>query len=251
MTQAMTAIAVRKPRRWPRYLAAGLAASLATAALWLGDIGAFGGQLYFDLPARGRGALAGRDVAAVIFSGDMGFKIGMGPRMAAQLAAAGIPVTGVSSLVHFRTRRSPDEVRTFIEGAMRHARETTGARRLILIGQSYGADMLHVGLATLPAAARRDIVLVEMVVPTDTVYFRISPAELFEWTTPDADALPTAGKLDWVPVLCVHGVEETNSLCPLLRQRNVEKMALPGGHALHWDSALLGPVLLRKIRDTL
>lgn len=241
----------RRRLRWPGYLASGLAATAAAFTLWLAHIGAFGGQLYVDLPARPGAPLAQNRTAAVIFSGDMGFKVGMGPRMAEQLTAAGIPVTGVSSLIHFRMRRTPDEVRAFVQDAMDHARAVTGAQRLILIGQSYGADMLHVGLAALPRSERRRVALVEFVVPTDTVYFRISPGELFEWTAPDAPALPTARKLTWVPVLCVRGIEETNSLCPMLSQPNVEHVALPGGHALHWDSDALGPVLLQKIRETL
>lgn len=243
--------ALPRRRRWPFYLGAGLAITATAAALWLADIGAFGGQLYFDIPARQAAAPARKDVAAVIFSGDMGFKVGMGPRMAKHLTAAGIPVTGVSSLVHFRTRRSPAEIRAFVEDAMRHARTTFGASRLILIGQSYGADMLHVGLAALPAAERRQIALVEFVVPTDTVYYQISPGELFEWRAPDADAMTTARQLDWVPLLCIRGAEERNSLCPRLRQPNVEHVTLPGGHALHWDSDALAAPLLRKIEATL
>jgi len=234
-------------RRWPRRLAGGLAAGIAAAALWLGYIGAFGGQLYFDMPAENPRP----DVAALIFSGDLGFRIGMAPHVGQRLAAAGIPVIGVSSLVHFRTRRRPDEVRGFIEEAMRHARAVTGARRLVLIGQSYGADMLHIGLAALPPAERRGIALIALVVPTDTIYFRISPAEMFEWTAPDAEALPTARKLDWVPMLCVRGRDETASLCPMLHQPNVEQLALPGGHPLHRDSAVLAGALLGKIGRTL
>lgn len=222
---------------------------LSGLALWLGYIGAFGGRLYFELPARPTPAT--RDVAAVIFSGDMGFRIGMAPRIGQAIAAAGIPVTGVSSLVHFRTRRSPAEVRTFIAAAMAHAERVTGARHLILIGQSYGADMLHVGLSTMPAAQRRKIAAVVLVVPTDTVYFRISPAELFEWTEPDAPALPTARMLDWLPVVCIRGVRETNSLCPMLRQGNVGHVALPGGHKLNGDSAALSAAVLHFIRARL
>lgn len=241
----------RTRRIWLRLLGTVFAASIAAALLWLGYVGAFGGTLYADLPAKGPAATARQDVAAVIFSGDMGFNIGMAPKIAARLAAAGISVTGVNSLVHFRTRRTPAEVRAYIEDAMHHARATMGARRLILIGQSYGADMLPVGLAALPQAERDRIALVALVVPTDTLYFRISPAEMFEWSTPDADALPTARMLNWVPVLCLRGAAETRSLCPLLRTPNVEHVALPGGHLLRLDDAAVAAQLLGKIRRTL
>jgi type IV secretory pathway VirJ component len=239
-------------RRWPRYLLGGLALVLAGFLLWLAYIGAFGGRLYFDLPARRSAADPARhDVAAVIFSGDMGFRVGMGPVMGEAVAASGIPVTGVSSLVHFRKRRRPAEVRAFVEAAMAHAMRTTGAKRLILIGQSYGADMLHTGLATLPASRRRDIAMVALIVPTDTIYYRISPSELFEWNEADAPALPTARRLDWLPVLCLRGATETDSLCPAMRQANVEHIILPGGHRLNWDDHALSAALLGWIQATL
>jgi len=50
------------------------------------------------------------------------------------------------------------------------------------------------------------------------------------------DALPTARQLRWTPLLCIHGIEEQASLCPLLDQPNLESVALPGGHPLHWDA---------------
>jgi len=73
------------------------------------------------------------------------------------------------------------------------------------------------------------------VVPTDTVFYRASPSELFNWAKPDAMALPTGRQLTWVPTLCVQGAEEKDSLCPMLTQPNVRRVALPGGHMLHHD----------------
>lgn len=222
-------------RRIVRGTLAVLIALIAAALLWLGYLGAFGGARYVDLPAASVGAGTQPDLAAVIFSGDMGFRIGMGPRLGRRLASAGMPVTGVNSLVYFRKRRTRADVDRFIADAMRHALAVSKAKRLALIGQSFGADMLHVGLTGLPSDLRDKVASVALVVPTDTVFFRISPAEMFEWTAPDAPALATARQLNWVPVLCVHGVEEKDSLCPLLHQPGLESAALPGGHDLHHD----------------
>ncbi|MFZ2994732.1 AcvB/VirJ family lysyl-phosphatidylglycerol hydrolase [Sphingobium sp.] len=239
----------------PRRLVAGLLTFMIVAtglfAIWLTYIGAFGGQLYFDLPAQKVRDQPRSDVAIVLLSGDMGFRIGMGPQVAERLAAKGYAVTGVSSLVHFRKARTPAKITRFVADAMAHATAVTGARRLILIGQSYGADMLHVGLTTLSPALRQKVALAALVVPTDTVYYDISPGETFEWDAPDAMAIDTARRLDWVPALCIQGRDETNSLCPLLRQPNVERVALPGGHPLHRDAGAVADVLAGKIRTVL
>jgi type IV secretory pathway VirJ component len=174
----------------------------------------------------------------------------MGPKIAARLTADGIPVLGVSSLVAFRRERSPAEVRAFIAEAARRGLAFAHADRVILIGQSFGADMLQAGAAGLPAGLRGKVQMVALVVPGDTLIFRASPAELFNWARPDAAALPTARTLTWAPVICVYGREERDSLCPRLGLANVQRVALPGGHPLHYDADALYAVLRGKIAAT-
>lgn len=226
-----------------------LAAAATGFAAWLGHIGYFGGQVYFELPARPSAAAPPRTVA-VLFSGDMGFRVGMGPRIASRVAADGIPVLGVSSLVHFRHERTPTEVQAFVTDAARHALAFTHAEHLILIGQSFGADMLQVGATGLPADLRAKVQMVGLVVPGETVIFRASPAELFNWAKPDATALPTARQLTWAPVVCIRGIEENDSLCPRLDLPNVRQVALPGGHPLHYDADALYAALKAEIEAT-
>lgn len=234
-------------KRWLRGGFASLVAIALLLAGFMAYLGYFGGPVFVPIPATGRPAPAERGLVAVLLSGDMGFKVGMGPRIGTRLAADGIPVIGVNSLAYFRVRRSPAENEALIAGAMRRALAMPGARRVVLIGQSFGADMLQAGLPALPPSLREKVVLVALVVPLDTLEFRTSPAELFNLGPSEAPALPTARQLDWVPVLCVHGREETDSLCPLLAMPNVQRVALPGGHPLRRDADRVHAVLAQAI----
>lgn len=181
---------------------------------------------------------------AVLFSGDMGFTVGMGPSIAKRLAADGIPVIGVNSLGAFRVRRTPAEATALVAEAIRRALALDPSARIALVGQSFGADMLQVGLAGLAPDLRARIGFVALVVPGATVEYRASPGEIFTFLMHEEDALPTARTLDWVPALCVHGAVEENSLCPLLSQPNMKVLTLPGGHPLHHDDAALHAALL-------
>jgi len=119
----------------------------------------------------------------------------------------------------------------------------------VLIGQSFGADMLHAGLAGMPAGMRTPIRAVILVVPEQDIVFRASPVELAGFETPDQLAYPTASRLTWVPVTCIQGQEETDSLCPELHMPNVRRIVLPGGHNLHRDDDTLAAAILPAIRS--
>ncbi|MEC3912420.1 AcvB/VirJ family lysyl-phosphatidylglycerol hydrolase [Sphingobium sp. CR2-8] len=198
---------------------------------WLGYLG---GDLFTPMRPFHYQPRPGAPVA-ILWSGDMGFRVGMGPRVAARLVTDGVPVVGVNSLSYFRKTRTAADATALLEKAIGQAHAINPQARLLLIGQSYGADMLHVALDGLPRADRASVGLVALVVPGATVEYRASPAEIFTFAMAESDALPTARQLTWTPLLCIQGREETASLCPLLHQRNAEAVALPGGHRLNSD----------------
>ena len=210
-------------------------------------IGWFGGPIMTDVPAQAAPPAAERDIAAVLLSGDLGFHIRMAGATAGHLADAGIPAVGINSLTYFARQRSPADATRLIEAAMIRAMRTTGRHRIVLIGQSFGADMLHVGLEALPPPLRAHVALVALVVPSSNVVMQASPGEIMPTSAPEADALRTAGQLGWSHTLCVYGVEETDSLCPRLEVPNLTRVALPGGHGLHRDTDALARVLLGAI----
>lgn len=207
----------------------GLVAAIA-AFFW--HIGYIGGQPFVALPATG----PRQPFAAVVMTGDMGFTAGMAGAIGNRLAADGVAVVGVNALTAFRTRRSPEEIAALIAQAERRAMALGHTDRVVLVAQSFGADMLHVGLTRLPAADRAPIARIAMIVPGGTVTYRASPTEIFDFGQRAYPALPTARQLTWVPLLCVQGAEEEDSLCPQLTAANVTRVALPGGHPMHRDT---------------
>lgn len=201
-------------------------------------------DIFRELPAADAGP--GRP-AIVMLSGDMGNRVGMTPKVAARLNARGYAVVTVNSLSFFSPRRTAAEAAALIAGAMHRAEALGRTREVVLIGQSFGADMLHAGLAEMPVAARAHVRAVVLVVPGHDIIFRASPIELAGLETPDALALPTASRLTWVPVTCIRGVREDNSLCPEMDIPNLRKVDLPGGHRLNGDDAALTAAILPAI----
>lgn len=229
-------------------IALGLLTAVVITAIGYGTyLGYIGGNVETRLVATGSPSPAKRDLVAVILSGDMGFKIGMGPKIGARLAEDGVPVIGINSLTYFRQRRTPAEITALIDSVTRQALVFGHAKKVILIGQSFGADMLHTGLANMPPDLRSKVRMVALVVPSRSLIYRASPEELFNWEKPDAMALPTARQLTWAPLTCVYGKLETDSLCPSLHLPNLHTVALPGGHLLNKDVDALYSVISQTI----
>ncbi|MBB3349384.1 MULTISPECIES: AcvB/VirJ family lysyl-phosphatidylglycerol hydrolase [unclassified Sphingomonas] len=245
----MTDFPVPPRRRNPLGAALALLAAGGLLVLgYLGELGYYNPSMYRLVPAATAPSPAQRGMVAVLFSGDSGFDAGMTPHIGRMLAAHGMPVLEINSLTAFREGRSPAEAAALVAEATHRALALPGAHRVLLVGQSFGADMLQYGASLLPLPLRARVPQLIFAVPGDTLLFRASPGGLFDGP-PDRAALPSARRVDWAPVLCVHGATEANSLCPRWRQRNVRVVTLPGDHYLNHDPDRLCATLWQAIRQ--
>lgn len=213
----------------------------------LGYIGYFGGPVMTVIPATAAPQPDERGIAAVFLSGDMGDHVGMGPPVTRAIAAHGLPVVAINSLTYFRTRRTPAQAQALIRQAMARALALPGMHRVVLIGQSFGSDMLQSALPGLTTEERARVVMIGLTVPGATVDYKATPGGLWSPAVTDIPAAATGRLLTWTPVICIQGKEETDSLCPSMTMPNVTRVALPGGHTLRYDSALLSRTLIAAI----
>jgi type IV secretory pathway VirJ component len=225
-----------------------IVAGLALLALWY--IGYIGGTLFGVMPATAQASPHPRAVALYL-SGDMGFHAGLGPAIVERLNRHGISVITANSLHFFRTRRTPEQTGAMIADGLRRAIAIDPVAPLLLLGQSFGADVIAPSLPYVPKPLRGRIAFVGLVVPGATRQWRASPTEIFSMGEPEEDAVVAAQRLSWVPLLCIHGREEPASLCPSLHQSNATGVALPGGHPLAHDADAVSAVLLRAIDHNL
>ncbi|MES2059108.1 MAG: AcvB/VirJ family lysyl-phosphatidylglycerol hydrolase [Pseudomonadota bacterium] len=226
----------------PILLVAGVILAIGCAVAWAAGFFDSDPDHFFASPAKGT-----VPVAALYMSGDMGLHFGMGSGVSNALAARHIPVLGISSPALFARHRTRAEVDAIVAHAVRDVLARTSAARIILIGQSFGADVLGTGAAALPPDLRRRIAAIVLVVPGQSVFYRADPTGFAYRGTPDADPITAAKSIDWAPFVCIHGEQETDSLCPHLKGTSARVIALPGGHYLHRDE----PKLLATIVATL
>jgi len=243
----MASSTTSKRQTWVRAIGLALLLALLGAGGYYLYAGWYRPFLFHDLPPA---SIDRARPAIVMLSGDMGDRVGMTPKIAARLHARGYAIVTVNSLSYFSPGRTATEAAALVAGAMHRAMALGRTDRVVLIGQSFGADMLHAALAEFPESARRPIDAVVLVVPGHDIVFRASPVELAGFETPDALAWPTASRLTWAPITCIRGAREHNSLCPELAMPNVRRVVLPGGHPLHGDDAALAAAILPAIEAT-
>lgn len=234
----------RPSRRRPTPLLAVVAVAVAALAAWIAIDG------YFDRDPIDFFAATGprKPVAVLYFSGDSGLRFGMGPYVAKALAERGIAVTGFSSPAYFSVHRTRAEVNAAVAGAIREALARTGGNRLVVIGQSYGADILQTGLAALPADLRPRIAAVVLVVPGETAFFRADPLGIEYRGTPDSLGIRTVNAITWAPLTCIYGAAEIDSLCPDVHLPRATIVRMPGGHFLDNNRDGLAGNVLDAIR---
>src|SRR5271165_571364 len=194
------------------------------------------------LPTATPGA-ARSDTFAIIMSGDGGWA-GLDQDVAAALTAKGIPVVGLDSLRYYWTARTPEGLAADTDRMIRYYLAHFGKQRVLLIGYSQGADVLPFAVNRLPDATRARVALAAVMGMSEHALFEF---HLSSWVSDDSSGpatLPEISRITGIPVLCIYGADETDSLCPKLDRKKFAIVKLKGGHHFDGDYANLARQIL-------
>lgn len=179
------------------------------------------------------------DLVAVFFSGDMGLAMGSGKATVATLRAQGLGVLTVNSSALFRMPRDRAFVDALVADTLRRALAASGARRAVLVGSAFGANMLDTGLGAVPADLRARIAAVVLITPDTAVYFHAHPSGLFYSGAPDSDPRRTVRLLHGLPVTCIAPRGDGASLCHAPEMAGAHSISLDDTHIMGQDDQAL------------
>ncbi|MFO1434683.1 MAG: AcvB/VirJ family lysyl-phosphatidylglycerol hydrolase [Candidatus Competibacteraceae bacterium] len=187
-----------------------------------------------DLPLVEVASTSTSDTLAIIYSGDGGWR-DIDKTLGDMLKKEGIAVVGVDVLRYFWSKRTPEEVATDLGEIMRYYLSAWKLNHVVLIGYSFGADILPFAYNRLPEELRRNVVMLSLLAPSRTAIFEI---EIFEWLGAESDdglpLEPEVRKIEPGKLQCFYGEEEAEeSLCTLDLMRQAEIIKRPGSH--HFD----------------
>lgn len=184
---------------------------------------------------------------AIIYSGDGGWR-DLDKQIGEALAAAGMPVVGVDSLRYFWHRKPPETVAADLDAIVQEYTRRWGASQVVLVGYSFGADILPFAVTRLPAATRALVRQVSLLGLEPTAAFEFSIADWLGADDEEVPVLPELLRVDPRLVQCFYGDEEDDSLCRAPELRGAEVVRTEGGHHFDGDYAALAQRILTGAR---
>jgi type IV secretory pathway VirJ component len=194
-----------------------------------------------EVPAQPNLPLA--DSFAIIMSGDGGWA-GIDQNIAAALSLKGIPVVGWDSLRYYWTARTPQGVATDTDKLIRYYLSHFGKKRVLLIGYSQGADVLPFAVNRLPAATKDAVSLMAILGMSEHALFEFHVSSWISDDNSGPETLPEVNRITGIPVLCIYGEDEHDSLCPKLDANKIKVVRVKGGHHFDGNYAALADDIL-------
>jgi type IV secretory pathway VirJ component len=179
----------------------------------------------------------GSDAFAIIMSGDGGWA-GLDQEVAAALSAKGIPVVGMDSLRYYWTARTPEGLAADTDRLIRYYLSHFGKKRVLLIGYSQGADVLPFAVNRLPESSKSHVALMAVLAISEHAIFEFHVSNWISDDNSGPATLPEINRINGLPVVCIYGEDEHDSLCPKLDPKKFNIVKLKGGH--HFDGNYTG-----------
>ena len=170
------------------------------------------------------------DVFAVMVSGDGGWA-GLDQGLAAALSDRGVPVAGLSSLKYFWHARTPEQAAADVGSLIEYYAAQWHKSRVLLIGYSFGADVMPSIFNRLPAQVRARVASINLLGLGPRATFEVTVGEWLPGSKRKGiPVLPEIAKFGATQALCVDGARETDSMCPELGKLGIEVRQIGEGH---------------------
>jgi type IV secretory pathway VirJ component len=184
------------------------------------------------------------DTLAVVLTGDGGWA-DLDKRVAAGLAAAGVPVVAWSSLEYYWTPRTPERAAADLARIIDHYTTTWRKTRVLVVGYSFGADVAAFLINRLPEALRMRIASVSLLGPSSMASFAFRLTSWFGGGgEPRYLTVPEIARVK-APVTCIYGADEVESVCRALAGARVRATSVGEGHHFGGEYAKLVELILR------
>lgn len=160
----------------------------------------------------------------------------------------GYDVCALNARSYFNDKKTPEQTTSDIKNYL--ATKTAGRKNktLVLIGYSFGADVLPFVLNRLPKNMLDNIVASVIMASSGTTDFEIHWADIFGGNTKrDMDVLKEINKLPVDNLIIINGSDEHELALNKILLKKYTHEVLPGGHHFDGDTEEIANVILNHI----
>jgi type IV secretory pathway VirJ component len=189
-------------------------------------------QPLLDLPLIEVPAAGGNtNLMGILLTGDAGY--GVTDRgIAESLAGKGMPVVVLNSLHYFWKQKNAGQAAEDLNRILQHYGALWKRNEVVVIGYSFGADVLPFMLNRLPKDSLQKISAITLLGLGSTADFQF---HLTDWIvnrkrSTAQPVRPEIEKLRGQKILCFYGTEDGDALCRHLDSGLVRAIPLQGGH---------------------
>ncbi|HEX4506416.1 MAG TPA: AcvB/VirJ family lysyl-phosphatidylglycerol hydrolase [Alphaproteobacteria bacterium] len=182
-------------------------------------------------PAAGK---EGQHPLVIFYSGDGGWR-DIDKKIGSYLSDQGYFVVGIDSLRYFWRKKEPQTMAADLDRLIRHYGKQALGNGVMLVGYSFGADIIPFMVNRLSADTKSEIRMVSLLGISEHASFEIRLADIVGGTNTDGPpTLPELMKLKGIPIQCVFGEVEKDSVCAdKALDASVNRVEMAGGH--HFD----------------
>ncbi|MCX5495290.1 alpha/beta hydrolase [Kaistia dalseonensis] len=205
-----------------------------------------------DLPLVELEATPKYSTMAVIYSGDGGWR-DIDKSIGEALQKQGVPVVGVDSLRYFWSKKEPAQTAADLKRIIDTYTEKWGIDHVVLIGYSFGADILPSAYNNLAVEEKDQVAEISLLGLSPDVDYEISVGEFLGTNSSDGQTLPDLKLIKPSLIQCIYGEEEDDTVCPKLDGTGAELIKTTGGHHFDGDYDALAAKILdglkRRVAD--
>jgi len=165
-----------------------------------------------------------------------------------QINAKGIPAVLFNSQKYFWSKKTPQQTAADVESVIEYYRSQWKARKFILVGYSFGADVAPFivnRLSKVPFTSLNNIVLIS---PSNTTDFEVHVADLFGEHKKSASNIPAEiNRITQKPLLIIQGEDESEKIDARSLKVNYKLVTLKGGHRYNSNTVELANTILKNL----
>ncbi len=190
------------------------------------------------------------ETAVIFYSGDGGWR-DLDKVCGEYLAAHGFQVAGVDTLKLFWQHQSPERAALDLARIMDDYRKNRGARRFVLAGYSFGADIMPALYNRLSPADQDSVAAVVLLAFAREANFEIAVSGWLGGRASETATGPEMSRLPPGKVLCIYGAKEKAGSGCLQARAVGETLELPGGHHFDGDYDKLAELIMKAVEKRL